>query len=121
MSKFRTAMGKTIDMSTLASKNEKTRAVGNMKVNARGDTIDGMGKVIQPVTAKVNNSYAKTVGNRSSQQVRTPRPKEVAKPDIDLSQLTEAELELEASFEDDAEVEAIKAAELQSLKTKGKK
>ena len=53
MAVYRTAQGKQIDMAALAAKNEKTRAVGNMKVNARGDTIDGFGKIIEPVTAKV--------------------------------------------------------------------
>lgn len=69
MAKYRTALGKVVDMSTLAAKNEKTRAVGNMKVNARGDTIDSMGRVIKPATNKVNEAYGKTVGNRSAQPV----------------------------------------------------
>ncbi len=43
MSKYRTAMGKTVDMAALTAKNEKVRAVGNMSVNARGDTIDARG------------------------------------------------------------------------------
>ena len=64
MSKYRTALGKTVDMSELVARNEKTRAVGNMKVNARGDTIDAFGKIIEPVTNKVNSGYAKTVGNK---------------------------------------------------------
>ena len=41
MAQYRTAQGKNIDMAALAAKNERTRAVGNMNVNARGDTIDG--------------------------------------------------------------------------------
>jgi len=69
MAKYRTALGKVIDMSTLAAKNEKTRAVGNMKVNARGDTIDSLGRVVKPATSKVNEAYGKTVGNRSAQPV----------------------------------------------------
>ena len=64
MTIHRSAMGKQIDMQSLQARNEKTRAVGNMNVNARGDTIDAYGKVIQPITEKVNNSYAKTVFNR---------------------------------------------------------
>ena len=44
MANYKTAMGKTVDMAALAAKNEKTRAVGNMKVNARGDTIDAQGR-----------------------------------------------------------------------------
>ena len=37
---YRSASGKTVDMGALRLKNEKTRAVGNMKVNARGDMIN---------------------------------------------------------------------------------
>jgi hypothetical protein len=118
MAKFRTAMGKVVDMSALASRNEKTRAVGNMNVNARGDTIDGYGRVIKPVTAKVNESYSNTVGNRSSHQLKSKAKPEPAKPKIDMSELTEMEKELEASFEEDAEVEEIKAQETKSKSTK---
>ena len=48
--KVKTALGKNLDMGSLILKNEKVRAVGNMNVNARGDTIDGHNKVIVPVT-----------------------------------------------------------------------
>jgi hypothetical protein len=124
MSKYRTAMGKVVDMAALTARNEKTRAVGNMKVNARGDTIDSQGRVIKTATSKVNDSYNKTVGNRSAQPVRnkpkssvsTPDP--IEKPTIDLSQLNEIEREIEESIDDDIEVEQIKA---QEVKTKGKK
>jgi len=115
MAIHRTAMGKSIDMASLATKNEHTRAVGNMKVNSRGDTIDSMGRVTQPVTDKVNNMYAQTVGNRSA-QVRSKtsnsvpvQPAAVAPVKIDLSELTEIEVELESNLEDDLAVEAIKA------------
>jgi len=115
MAIHRTAMGKSIDMASLATKNEHTRAVGNMKVNSRGDTIDSLGRVTQPVTDKVNNMYAQTVGNRSAQVRSKPsnsvpvQPATVAPVKIDLSELTEIEVELESNLEDDLAVEAIKA------------
>lgn len=43
---YKTARGKAVDMGTLRLQNEKTRAVGNMGVNARGDRIDAQGNVI---------------------------------------------------------------------------
>jgi len=111
--KHRTAMGKIVDMAALQAKNERTRAVGNMNVNARGDTIDSTGKVIQPVTSKVNDAYSKTVGNRSSHVVKKPtQAKPPVSPIVDVVELTEAERELDASLEDDIEVEQIKAKEL---------
>jgi len=113
--KYKTAMGKVVDMGVLAAKNEKARAVGNMKVNARGDTIDSTGKVIKPVTNRVNDNYSKTVGNRSANIVRRP-PEPIernkVKPDIVKEELTELEKELDAEFEDDLEVEQIKAKEI---------
>jgi len=113
MANYKTAMGKVVDMSALAAKNEKTRAVGNMKVNARGDTIDAQGRIIKSATVKANDSYNRTVGNRSAQPVRpTTKPSAPAKPKIDFSELTEIEREIEESYIDDLEVEHIKAQEL---------
>lgn len=109
MGNYRTAQGKNIDMAALAAKNERVRAVGNMKVNARGDTIDATGKVVVPVTQKVGQQYQKTVGNRSAQPKKAKEVIEV-KPKV-KEQLTEEEMDLEASFNDDLEVEQIKAKE----------
>lgn len=104
---YRSAQGKTVDMTALAAKNEKVRAVGNMKVNARGDTIDSQGKVIVPATQKVGEAYQKTVGNRSAQ---VKKPSKVNKP-VKNEELTKEELELNESFDDDLEVENIKMRE----------
>jgi hypothetical protein len=129
MANYKTAMGKSIDMSALAQRNERTRAVGNMSVNARGDTIDATGKVVVPVTSKVSDSYAKTVGNRSAQVTKKPaqkiqadKPKmelneiKLDKPKVDLSQLTPEEREFEEDDGLDDEIARIKAQE-----NKGKK
>ena len=43
----RTMRGKVIDMDALRQKNELTPAVGNWKVNARGDEIGPGGKIIR--------------------------------------------------------------------------
>jgi hypothetical protein len=102
MRNYRTALGKNLDMSALVARNEKVRAVGNMKVNARGDTIDGMNRVIKTNTEKVSNAYSKTINRESS----TPK-KTVLK-----EQLTPDELALENSFDDDLEIEKIKAKDV---------
>lgn len=102
---YRSAQGKIVDMAALAAKNEKVRAVGNMKVNARGDTIDANGKVIVPVTQKVGETYQKTVGNRSAQAKRPVRQT------MPQAELTPEEIDLNSSLEDDIEVEQIKARE----------
>jgi hypothetical protein len=121
--KYKTAMGKVVDMGILAAKNEKARAVGNMKVNARGDTIDSAGNVVKSVTSKVNENYAKTVGNRSANVVKRPaQPMERTKikPDVVKEELTKFEQEIEAEFEDDLEVEQIKALEVKETKVEVK-
>ena len=58
---YRSANGKPVDMGALRLKNEKTRAVGNMKVNARGDEIDEVGRVIRKKTEQVNNQYQRQI------------------------------------------------------------
>lgn len=109
MAKYRTAMGKTIDMAALQARNEKTRAVGNMKVNARGDTIDSQGKVIKPVTSKATSQYSNTVGNKSSHAVNKPQQSKPKKPQIE--ELTELEKELDSNLDEELEIEKIKAQE----------
>ena len=49
--------GKEIDMEKMSLRFEKTPAVGNMKVNARGDEINERGQVIRKKTEQVNNQY----------------------------------------------------------------
>ena len=106
MKKHKSALGKIVDMAALAAKNEKVRAVGNMKVNARGDTIDGHGRVIVPVNQKVNDAYAKTVSNKSAQ---VAKPNQV--PNKPKQELTIDEQMIEDSFEEDLEIEKIKSKE----------
>ncbi len=131
----RTAMGRAVDMSALQAKNEKVRAVGNMSVNARGDTIDANGKVIVPVTNKVNNNYSQTVGNQGANQRGVVKPPlkadpiaPVSKPSpaptpevIEPMELTEAEMALEAEFDDDELTEQIRKMEIEQQQKKGKK
>jgi hypothetical protein len=118
MAKYRTAQGKVVDMAQLAAKNERTRAVGNMSVNARGDTIDGQGRIILPVTKKVGEKYQRTVSNRAAnivkrKQVDSFTPIESApapETKIDLSEFADEELEFLDTSEEDNAIEAIKAA-----------
>ena len=58
---YKTANGKTLDMGALMLKNENVRAVGNMKVNARGDIVDDMNNVIDAKTRQVNRQYNKQI------------------------------------------------------------
>lgn len=138
MAIYRTAQGRRLDMAQLAAKNEKTRAVGNMNVNARGDTIDSHGKVIVPVTKKVGNRYSNTVkpeSNRATPNVRqkpeadavaevaettvSPAAIQTAAPtpapvESMFDEMTDEDLEFLEPTEEDLEIEEIKKAELEA-------
>lgn len=57
MAKYKTAHGKTIDIEKLRLMNEKTIAVGNMKVNARGDQLGQGGRIIATRNELMNQQY----------------------------------------------------------------
>lgn len=104
MAKFNTAMGRQLDMSALAAKNEKVRAVGNMNVNARGDVLDSHNQVINDSNQRINRVYQKTVKNRDISMVDdiTPQQKQVVpvQPVPKFEELTEDEKMFEESDED---------------------
>jgi len=57
------ALGREINMAALISRNETVRAVGNMKVNARGDLVDSNNNVITSANKRVESNYNQTVNN----------------------------------------------------------
>ena len=62
---YKTAKGKLIDMGALLLRNENTRAVGNMKANARGDQLDNTNQVVTKKTEQVTRQYSKQVTERN--------------------------------------------------------
>ena len=44
---YRTMLGKEIDMDSLMARNETMPAIGNVKVNARGDELGPNGEIIR--------------------------------------------------------------------------
>lgn len=56
---YRTMRGKELDMEKLSIRNETTPAVGNMRVNARGDQIGPGGKIIKTREEILKDYYAK--------------------------------------------------------------
>jgi hypothetical protein len=65
---YKSANGKTVDMGALRQRNEKIRAVGNMKVNARGDVVNDDNEIIQSRNQQLNNQYNKQVQNPRGHQ-----------------------------------------------------
>ena len=66
---YRSANGKVVDMGALRLQNEKIRAVGNMKVNARGDEINERDQVIRKRNEQVNGQYRRQSTYRPNSDV----------------------------------------------------
>ena len=56
------AKGRKVDMEKLISMNEHLPAVGNMKVNARGDILGEGGKIIKTREEVLREHYRSTEG-----------------------------------------------------------
>ncbi len=54
---YTTMQGKTVDMESLASRNETMPAVGNVRMNARGDELGPGGKVVKKREDIVGDHY----------------------------------------------------------------
>jgi|DEB0MinimDraft_4_1074332.scaffolds.fasta_scaffold75446_1 hypothetical protein len=58
---YKSMQGKTIDMDLLRQKNELTQAVGNARVNARGDELGPGGKIIKKREDVLKDFYDENV------------------------------------------------------------
>jgi hypothetical protein len=54
---YRSMQGKQVDMETLAARNETMPAVGNVRMNARGDELGPGGIVVRKREDIVNDHY----------------------------------------------------------------
>jgi hypothetical protein len=99
---YRSARGKSVDLDRILNNNETTRAVGNMNVNARGDTIDSQNKTVQSRNDRIKNAYRKQHKNAVVDDV-VPTSKRHAQKIANL----EAQIE-------DAKTEATRIAEAYS-------
>ena len=86
MKTVKTARGRTLDMGTLAAKNETTRAVSNLNMNARGDIIDNRGNVeiprekIQKEFYKNNTPVEKENVSIKAEETKTEKKTVVEEP-----------------------------------------
>ena len=77
---YRSMQGRMIDIEKLRSANESTQAVGNMKVNARGDVLGSSGQVVTPKEQIIKKYYEQPKGKVSeapSRTIQTPAPQPV--------------------------------------------
>ena len=54
---YRTMQGDQVDIEALFHRNELTQAVGNMRVNARGDEIGSKGEIVKTKEQKMKEYY----------------------------------------------------------------
>ena len=81
---YRTMQGRMVDIDQLRTANESIRAVGNMKVNARGDVLGANGQVITPKSQVIKQYYEQPKGKVSEgpgsiKQTPAPQPQPQAK------------------------------------------
>jgi hypothetical protein len=61
---YRTAQGREVDMDQLLEKNETMPAIGNIKVNARGDELGPHGEIIKKREDILSDYYDAPIPNR---------------------------------------------------------
>jgi len=59
---YKSMQGKQIDMDLLRQRNELTPAVGNAKVNARGDELGSGGQIVRKKEEVLKDYYASSQG-----------------------------------------------------------
>lgn len=79
---YRSAQGKMVDLGTIMLQNEHVRAVGNMKVNARGDKLDSLNQVIETRTERIQRHNERTSTNVSSAPPQASSQKNRAKKTV---------------------------------------
>jgi hypothetical protein len=80
MPKYRTMQGKEIDMDKLMAQNELMPAIGNMKVNARGDELGPGGKIVrkrEDVMAQYYEANPKSRANKIKPEIKENKEKSV--------------------------------------------
>lgn len=65
---YRTMQGKEIDMDALLARNETMPAIGNIKVNARGDELGPNGEIIRKREEIVGEYYEDNPNSKSNQK-----------------------------------------------------
>ena len=98
---YRSAQGKSIDLGTIMLQNETVRAVGNMKVNARGDKLDNNNRVIETKPRQIQRQNARatnvsdapvyTSGNKAKRAKRAQAEQQSSTDDQPLETLSQEE------------------------------
>lgn len=85
MAKYRTMQGKVVDMDKLMTANELMPAIGNVRVNARGDELGPGGKIVkkrEEVMAEYYENNPKANVNKVGPQSGVVKTREAEIPPI---------------------------------------
>ena len=85
---YKSMQGKTIDMDLLRQRNELTPAVGNVRVNARGDELGPGGKIIKKREEVLRDYYE---DNAPPTQFEEPTGKPAEEPVVEPELAVEVE------------------------------
>ena len=73
---YRSMQGKSIDMDMIRQRNELTPAVGNARVNARGDELGAGGKIVRKREDVLRDYYADNPQAAPDETATIPVPQE---------------------------------------------
>ena len=85
---YRTMQGKIVDLDKLIKRNELTPAVGNVRVNARGDELGPGGKIIKKREEVLRDYYE---DNTPPTQFEEPTGKPIEEPIVEPELAVEVE------------------------------
>jgi hypothetical protein len=71
---YKTSQGKIIDMDMLRQRNELTPAVGNARVNARGDELGSGGQIVRKREDVLKDYYDNAQGVADQNAIRKTKP-----------------------------------------------
>lgn len=95
---YKTANGKNIDLDLLIQRNELTPAVGNMRVNARGDELGPGGKIVRKREDVVRDYYNQTASMPTEKVVKADSATEDKQGGISAEEAAEWEEDSEGNF-----------------------
>jgi hypothetical protein len=81
---YRSMQGKTVDMDLLRQRNELTPAVGNARVNARGDELGPGGKIVRSRESVLKEYYDQAQGMPEENAVSKVQSKAAAESQMDV-------------------------------------
>ena len=103
---YKSMQGKTIDMDLLRQRNELTQAVGNAKVNARGDELGPGGKIVRKKEEVLRDYY----NNSSTMADEVAVKRTTVKEDVqeELAPVVQPETKKDEEWVEDDEGNSVK-------------